>query len=260
VGNWLAEMAKPHEQVHHPQQYEKEHFLWNRKGKKNKYKLQEQQQGRYFEDPTALAPGLAHKASHSSLFRRSSNHHNRDNLYDNHHQLDGNTTQHSYSSYRRQRHHSLPSSYVQNLPFVNGAATGMIGLGPTAAAMNRHPSAITQQPYYQQSQQNNAYQQQQHYLNHPSSIYRQGQNYHNQPESHQQQLYHHYSKSGYHPQQYHSQTNSVAHQQQMILYQQQQMKQQHQQAYALHNNSLMYQRRGDWYFPSSVYHKNRMSV
>lgn len=261
MGNWLADIIKPYEEASNPQHYDEENSLWNRKGKKNKY---EQQQTHYNEDPTnTLAPRLAHSASHPSLSHQFLKHRSRDSLCDPRHQLDSNTTQYS-SSYRLQRHRSLPSSYVQNQPFINGAVTGTMGLGPTANTMNHHPSSIMQQPYFPQNQPSNALHPQ--YINHPSSMYNQGQNYHHQRGS-QQPLYHHYSKPGYYPQHYHNQPNSVAYrQQQQVLHCQQQhmqQQQQQQQVYALHNNNPIYQMQGgavDPYYSSTIYHKNRMSM
>lgn len=216
MGNWLADMAANQHQPFYEKD-NRQHF-WSRGRKKKQYYDPTRQS---FDDSMYFHNGynnnqnrLRNKSSHKSLSSLFHRHRDEDDYPQNHYQQEqkGLGSQHTSRSspksfYRRQRHHSLPSSSKNPLkhqqPFMNGAvpSTGShphqimdIGLpvltAAAAAAGNQIGGMLVgngggglgnhllPQHHHQQLQQQQMLQQQQPYYNR-QSMPMQSQHYNN---------------------------------------------------------------------------------
>lgn len=234
VSNWLTDMAANQHQPFY-QKDNRPHF-WNRRRKKKDYfdpTRQSFDESMYYNN---YAHGgnnrLKNRSSHKSLSSLSHKHKDEDDYGRNRYQQDHNisSSQHNghnspSSSYRRQRHHSLPSSSKNPLkhqpqlhhhqPFMNGIAhnpimdMGIPALTAAAATAGNHLGGMMgggrngglgnpflsqhyhqqQQPYYHQQQQ--LPMQGQQYNNRMFDHHNQQQPYNSQSQHHQGR--HHFS-------------------------------------------------------------------
>ncbi|KAK4522030.1 Alanine--tRNA ligase [Mucor velutinosus] len=128
VGNWLADMAANQHQPFYEKD-NRQHF-WSRGRKKKQYYDPTRQP---FDESMYFHNGynnqrLKGKSSHKSLSSLFHRHRDEDDYAQNHYQQENGGLGSQYtnrsSSYRRQRHHSLPSSTknpLQHQSFMNGA-------------------------------------------------------------------------------------------------------------------------------------------
>ncbi|EPB81690.1 hypothetical protein HMPREF1544_11576 [Mucor circinelloides 1006PhL] len=224
VGNWLADMAANQHQPFYEKD-NRQHF-WSRGRKKKKYYDPTRQPfdgSMYFHNGYNNSSRLRNKSSHKSLSSLFHRHRDEDDYGRNHYQQENNGLGSQYtghlspkSSYRRQRHHSLPSSSKNpsshHQSFMNGAAPNN-GLRPvmdiglpvlTAAATaagnqiggmltsngggGLRNSLLPQHHHQQLQQQQQLHQQHQPYYNR-QSMPMQGQHYNND-------MFDHYSQHG----------------------------------------------------------------